>query len=787
MRPLKIILENFGPFEGKHTIDLTNVHAATISGGNENGKSNLMIDAPLFAFYGKARRKPEGMINDLSDNMSVDMTFSHKGEIYEIVRSIKRGKNQSLKLKCGDKDISDRLYTNTQKKLDDILGVSYNLLLSTAVAQQDEINLLSTMTPTERERIMNEMLCIDQWEAKKKVVTDILNDNKDITNDLLKANTELSVHKELLTDCVNKAAKIMEEDLLPNKIVIDLLDKKVKELEKGLKEWGENSKLINRRNLIQNSLESLQSRLTEIPEDNGEIPKQIKSLEQRIEIINTEIKSLEDNRNIAEQLDSERKSIIQAINSMKDNLAKLSHKPITPLLKEIKDEEAEIKESQILIEASKLALDQYIVSLSTIDSGLIEVNQFIQLLPQTKILDDVPCAGMDIHDRCKLLQSALETKTLINNYIERNSITDLLVFEKSLKHKKLDIETEKESLSESIIALFDDINKSKQNLISLKHEVEKATQATELDIKIREAEEKLEELPKSNFDRQEYEINRTYKLASVTTLNKELGTARVDLTLIEKGRSIKNKLIDVGKEISELNLKIKDINEFDSVTYQTNKDKLDNLKKKSEEYNIEIAKLHTQIDTLEAQIRILEKKIDEWTKIEDNLANLRTLKMSYTEIPTFLFEQAIPTLEEYTNDILSTIASDKRVQLRSFREAKNGAPQKALDVISGTSTGMRDFDDLSGSAKFRQSLALRIALARYNRENHNTEIEFLVIDEGFGSLDEENIATMKIMLNDIASHFDLFLMISHVPELQNVFETQIAVNPNGKGEKIKII
>jgi len=150
---------------------------------------------------------------------------------------------------------------------------------------------------------------------------------------------------------------------------------------------------------------------------------------------------------------------------------------------------------------------------------------------------------------------------------------------------------------------------------------------------------------------------------------------------------------------------------------------------------------------------------------EKQQANYTALHRAYNEIPSLLFEEAIPTIEQYTNEILDLIMPGRRVQLRSFRETKAGTQQKSLDVVGMTPTGNCDFSNLSGSEKFRQSLALRIAIARYNKERNNVTIDFFVVDEGFGSLDGENIVKTKQALKELASRFDLFLIITHVDRL----------------------
>ena len=109
-----------------------------------------------------------------------------------------------------------------------------------------------------------------------------------------------------------------------------------------------------------------------------------------------------------------------------------------------------------------------------------------------------------------------------------------------------------------------------------------------------------------------------------------------------------------------------------------------------------------------------------------------------------------------------------------------------MDILGTTSTGSRDFENLSGSEKFRQSLALRAALARVNAELYNTEIGFFIVDEGFGSLDDFNVQLIKQTLRDMAKHFDLFVVITHVMELKDTFNTEIVVSSGGKGSRINI-
>ena len=83
------------------------------------------------------------------------------------------------------------------------------------------------------------------------------------------------------------------------------------------------------------------------------------------------------------------------------------------------------------------------------------------------------------------------------------------------------------------------------------------------------------------------------------------------------------------------------------------------------------------------------------------------------------------------------------------------------------------FDALSGSAKFRAALALRIAFSKVLTELYDTPLDLFILDEGLGSLDKSNLPLIKQSLRDVATAFKLFLMITHIEELEDTFPTEI--------------
>jgi len=672
MRILSISVENFGPLNGEHSVDLANINATTVSGPNEAGKSSLFIDAPLFALFGKARERPEGLIYDLANTMKVTLDFLHGKHRYVVERSIKRGKKQatqSLKLSQDGKDISERLPSATQTKLENELGFSYELLLSTAVAQQDEVNKLSTMGASDRERILNEMLNIEHWEVKKKAVADILNEHKDLNKNIQEKETELVVIKQQIEEYSQKIEHIQEKELIPSNALLSLLQIDFNYMETEREEVQVYEKLVNNFNVLAMEVKGLKEQVDNLPKDDG----------------------------IQEQIDQLNKTRVENI-----VLAK------------------EAEEYSKVLQKKSLDLSDEITA----------IRNLISIEPTTTILKTVPCVGLDIHDKCELLNNALQNKGKIDNFLKNYIDEDLPLLLRSTLDKKAGVDKEITEIVESSAFIHHE-----SSMCAVK-------------------------------------INNLVKVSDV----------------IRKGQEVLERYEVKSKELEQLRTQRVSPKTliFDSDRYKEIGNKLHDLRNKIQVSQLQLMKLETEKITLEKNKEIIAGKLYDLKIVETSLADYKTLHTAYNDIPTMLFEEAIPTVEQYTNEILQKISPEKTVQLRSFKENKNGSVQKALDVVSMQSTGTRDFKDLSGSAKFRQSLAMRIALARYNREKHNIEIDFFICDEGFGSLDNDNVYLMKNMLRDIASHFDLFIMISHIEELKDVFDTQIIINGPGKVERIQV-
>ncbi len=115
-----------------------------------------------------------------------------------------------------------------------------------------------------------------------------------------------------------------------------------------------------------------------------------------------------------------------------------------------------------------------------------------------------------------------------------------------------------------------------------------------------------------------------------------------------------------------------------------------------------------------------------------------------------------------------------------------------LEIIDNDSpgSGPRPASSLSGGESFKASLALALGLSDAIKENAaGQKIDALFIDEGFGTLDEDESLDQAIdVLEDLSGSSKTVLIISHVQKLRERIPRQVVVEyTQGKGSSLSVI
>ena len=145
-------------------------------------------------------------------------------------------------------------------------------------------------------------------------------------------------------------------------------------------------------------------------------------------------------------------------------------------------------------------------------------------------------------------------------------------------------------------------------------------------------------------------------------------------------------------------------------------------------------------------------------------------------IQALLIDQAIPELQDEANRILSRLTGNRtQVTMESLGELKGGGTKETLDIRISDEVGERRYELYSGGEAFRVDFAIRIALSKLLARRSGTPLQTLVIDEGFGTQDEEGLAHLVEAIQTISDEFEKILVITHVDAIKNAFPVRIEV------------
>ena len=190
--------------------------------------------------------------------------------------------------------------------------------------------------------------------------------------------------------------------------------------------------------------------------------------------------------------------------------------------------------------------------------------------------------------------------------------------------------------------------------------------------------------------------------------------------------------------------------------------------------NKNIAVLNGSISSLESFVEGIKYKMDEVKALEEK-NRLYTYYLDAVKrdgVPYELISKAMPVIENEINNILAQVVDFSVV----------------MDIDGKSINAKIVYEDqewplemCSGMEKFVSGLAIRVALINIcNLPRPN----FLVIDEGFGTMDANNLSSLFMMMQYLKTQFDFIWMISHLEQMRDVVDGLIEIKKMNGFSKI---
>jgi exonuclease SbcC len=159
------------------------------------------------------------------------------------------------------------------------------------------------------------------------------------------------------------------------------------------------------------------------------------------------------------------------------------------------------------------------------------------------------------------------------------------------------------------------------------------------------------------------------------------------------------------------------------------------------------------------------RREEEARRAARDLALFNELDRAFSDLRTDLNQQLRPDLSEIASGFLRDLTRGRYAELELDEDyvatvVEAGEPKP---VISGGE------EDVS-------NLALRLAISQMIADRVGQPLSLLVLDEIFGSLDEEHRAAVLDLLRSLADRFPQVILITHIENIREGFDRVIRVD-----------
>lgn len=480
----------------------------------------------------------------------------------------------------------------------------------------------------------------------------------------------------------------------------------------------------------------------------------------------------------------------------------------TDFTSELADKGLELRDKKTVLKDLQSDLDDKNNQKDSLIKNILELNK--QLTPIDKNLDLVSLESKrsNIQKNIELLETEFENKEkkiaeYVNQINEISQSIDSLKYVngKDIGDAKLDYDKLKSELSttkDSIHLLEHSIHINEEKLLHLEsHEYDTNCKFCMNNVFVKDAIDTKETVLKQKLELEGLFLSKNSILENILKFgNIEQqwdslvdAKAKYQKTIVIKEKSeAELKGLETKQELLEHQL---DNVESDIEKYYENEDTI----QKNKNIELEISSIEISKTSIESEIKSLSKDI---SVLNSSIAQLHSFvegikqKMNdvkeleeknrlYTYyldsvkrdgIPYELISKALPVIETEVNNILAQV-----VDFGCVMEV-DGKSINAKIVYDNQEWPL---EMCSGMEKFVSGLAIRVALINIcNLPRPN----FLVIDEGFGTLDADNLSSLFMMMQYLKTQFDFIWMISHLEQMRDIVDGLIEIKKEDGFSKI---
>jgi DNA repair protein SbcC/Rad50 len=376
---------------------------------------------------------------------------------------------------------------------------------------------------------------------------------------------------------------------------------------------------------------------------------------------------------------------------------------------------------------------------------------------------------------------------------------------------------ELEKKSTQITQIATELSTALQTALDKKQELESLIQSEHqlMTQMIAHHQKALEESPYSTYKQERESYEQQIKQKADTKLSYDLLLKKLDL-LHQQEKMIHELKEEVAqqeirkKEIHTLCVQLKSYKKT-RLQLQQELAHFQTLAHEEQEITTTTRMIHANLESLQSQ---RDRSLQEVGRILQEQNNLNTLKHELNEyskeifdltatvedyqilvqtfgkdgIQALLIEDALPEIEHEANSLLAKLTYNQaHIIIESLRDLKKGGTKETLDIKISDPMGIRPYELFSGGEAFRIDFALRIAISKLLARRAGTSLKTLIIDEGFGSQDEEGLSLLMDAIYKIQDDFAKVIIVSHLSAMKDQFPVHFLIQKSAQGSTVEVI
>ncbi|MBI0583418.1 MAG: SMC family ATPase [Methanomassiliicoccus sp.] len=700
---------------------------------------------------------------------------------YRLRRSL-RGKDlkPEAELSAGGGMIakSDRAVT---QKIEEILGMDYQAFFVSVFARQKDLSALTVLTPGERKKLVMRML---QLDVLQEVLDDVRKDGRDGKLVLQSINEQLlTPDRRSRKDVLSEEIEQLEAACVRSKEDLEAGNedarKRVSELEaaKGRRDWTvlkeEDYRKVEKRVLER------RKELEEAQRAAGLIDRDLKALRERMA-------SLPDLEAKERELDE----AVEAKEAMDANLARFEQrKGAAQNLNRIRDEIGRNGEELAALKLETSKLMKAPDSLATVIANLEALER--EITPQReragvmdaeiarlrREVDDLKAKTSEISrlgpdSLCPTCERRLGDHhhhlltRLDEDGGQRNERVRILAAELGRLREEIDQTVKRRTiLEERKRKLQGEVEKFSR--LGARQEMAEKRAAT-LEAEQAAAEEALNAIGEVAFDQKAHRelrdlINALRPLAEKCKSLRGEGARSPELEAraVEAARTVvarESELRKAQEDLSAVGYKEGDLR----IAHQA----YDDAYRARESAYGEVSRRATALELSEARLADKRTARDEVAEMERTVAErakgverLATLEKVMADFKQNVMDRVVPTLSEVSSQFFTDMT-----------DARYGGIELDEDYEMQVYDGQEKYplSRFSGGEGDLANLSLRLAISRVLADRSGNDINFLILDEIFGSQDQNRKRSIMSTLNRLERQFHQIVLITHIDDTKDM-------------------